>query len=587
MRITKGRIFLIGLTLLAMTQIELRSQDKSLNISNKPDIDIQMGGFTLTMDRSVAIKAVGAGGEKRIKRITNYQVDPENMFAYAWIINARSRELVWRMTINNTGGDWWDKWNRGFDESIDLDKGEYEVYFSAIEPTYYSYEGGFMDWGKIMDKIFGKDNWWEDHSSEWKIDIDRVDEVFQQSAVLKYQKAVKNSLIINMTGMGDSENKSSGFTLLKPASLRIYALGEGWDDEMYDYAYIMDASTRERIWEMEYDNTDHAGGAIKNRVTQENIDLAPGDYVVYYRSDDTHSVTAWNANPPYDPEFWGVSVSGIGENFDRSIVETFAEREGSIVVKLDKLGDYEEVSEGFTVVRPMKLRISAIGEGSSGKLSDYGWIENAQTGEIVWKMRYRDTDEAGGASKNRRFDRIMHFEPGSYIVNFITDDSHSYEHFNQKQPDEPEAWGIRIYTIGKEEDNNYIRRYNPERDKNIIVQLTRISDDERVRQKFTIKHDTNVRVYALGEGDWDEMYDYAWIEDYRTGKIIWKMKYKDTRRAGGHSKNRLFDGTLFLRAGTYIAHYETDDTHAFGDWNSDPPRDGASWGITIYTYENR
>jgi hypothetical protein len=356
---------------------------------------------------------------------------------------------------------------------------------------------------------------------------------------------------------------------------------------MYDYAYIIDAGTREKVWEMTYRNTEHAGGAIKNRVCQETIELDRGDYIVYFRSDDNHSYDEWNANPPYDPHFWGISISGVGQDFDRSIYETFDEKQGSLVVRLDKLGDYEEVSEGFTVVRPMKLRIYAVGEGRDGKMFDYGWIENAQTGRRIWEMEYRDTDHAGGASKNRRFDRILLFEPGSYIVYFVTDDSHSFSDFNQQEPDEPEAWGIRIYTVGKTDDQNYVRRYNPERDKNIIVQLIRIGDDEHVRQRFTLDRDTNVRVYALGEGDWDQMYDYGWIEDYRTGKIVWKMKYKDTRRAGGDSKNRLFDGTIFLEKGTYIAHYMTDDSHAFGTWNKDAPRDQASWGITIYTYENQ
>ena len=586
MLITNGKLVKYGLLLFLLGPLVLNAQNRTMRIENVLGSQIQIGGFTLNTDQTIKINAVGAGGEKEIKRITNFQIDPQNMFAYAWILNARTRELVWRMTINNTKGDWWDRWNRTFDEEINLQKGEYEVYYSAVNPSYISFEGGFVTWGKIMDKIFGNDDWWEDHSSEWKISISNVDEVFEKGAVLKYQNAVKNSSIIDLTGMGDREQKSAGFTLHKQSTLEIYAIGEGWDDEMYDQAYILNADTRKRVWEMSYRNTKHAGGAVKNRVVREKIKLETGDYIVYFKSDDNHSAKEWNANPPYDPQFWGVSVSGVGDNFDRTVVETYAEREGSLVVRMDKLGDLEEVSEGFTVVRPMKLRIYAVGEGREGKMFDYGWIENAQTGERIWKMNYFDTEEAGGNSKNRRYDRIHHFEPGSYIVHFITDDTHSYDSYNTRPPDDPESWGIRIFTVGKKDDNNYVRRYNPERDKNIIVQLIRIGDDEHVRQRFTLKNDTNVRIYAIGEGDWDEMYDYGWIEEYKTGRTVWKMNYQDTRRAGGHSKNRLFDGTIFLQSGTYIAHFQTDDTHAFGTWNTEPPRDKTSWGITIYTYEN-
>ena len=80
------------------------------------------------------------------------------------------------------------------------------------------------------------------------------------------------------------------------------------------------------------------------------------------------------------------------------------------------------------------------------------------------------------------------------------------------------------------------------------------------------------------------MYDYGWIEDFNTGETVWEMKYDDTRRAGGDSKNRLFDGVIRLKAGDYIAHYRTDDSHAYKTWNSSPPRDRKNWGLTIYLY---
>jgi len=201
-------------------------------------------------------------------------------------------------------------------------------------------------------------------------------------------------------------------------------------------------------------------------------------------------------------------------------------------------------------------------------------------------MDYESTDQAGGASKNRRFDGVIHFEPGSYIVHFITDDSHSYRDWNAKEPDDPKSWGIKIYPVGKDGDENYIRKYNPERDKNIIVQLIRVRNDEHVRKQFTLTKDADVRIYAIGEGEWEEMYDFAWIEDFRTGRIVWEMEYNETRRAGGDSKNRLFDGTIHLNRGTYIAHYQADDSHAFGNWNASPPRDQNNWGITIFTYNH-
>jgi hypothetical protein len=562
----------------------VQGQDNSITISNINEQGIRIYGFTLNTAKTVSIEAVGAGGEQEIRRTSNFQVDPQNMFAYAWIINARTRELAWRMTISNTERDWWDKYNRIFKGNVDLEKGEYELYFSSFEPSYYSPEGGFLSFGKIMDKFFHGSSWWVDLAKKWKVSVSGVDNIFEESAVMKYQNAVKNSAILTITNAGNSENLKSGFTLSRPVRIKIYALGEGYKGEMFDYAYIQDANSFQKIWEMKEYETEHAGGAIKNRVIRKELLFAPGDYMVHYVSDDNHSHNDWNANPPYDPNFWGITISGAEEDFDKNAVSRYEEKEGTIVVQMDRLGDYEQVSEGFTVLRPMKLRIYAIGEGSGERMADYGWIEDAKTGRKIWIMDYDDTEDAGGASKNRLYDETVPFEPGSYIVNFVTDDSHSYREWNSSSPRDPEGWGVKIYTIGRTDDENFVKKYNPTAEKNIIVQLVRVGSSEHVKKQFSLKKPTRIRIYAIGEGDWDEMYDYGWIEDFETGSTVWKMKLKETRRAGGAEKNRMYDGTVLLDAGSYVAHYQTDDSHAYGDWNSDPPRDKTGWGMTIFIY---
>ena len=39
--------------------------------------------------------------------------------------------------------------------------------------------------------------------------------------------------------------------------------------------------------------------------------------------------------------------------------------------------------------------------------------------------------------------------------------------------------------------------------------------------------------------------------------------------------------TVRLPAGRYELRYETDGSHAYGDWNDDPPDDPEGWGITV------
>ena len=122
-----------------------------------------------------------------------------------------------------------------------------------------------------------------------------------------------------------------------------------------------------------------------------------------------------------------------------------------------------------------------------------------------------------------------------------------------------------------------------EEDKNILIRMTRIGDYEKKRQSFELTEDGKVYIYAVGEGTHGDMYDYAWIENSETGRVVWEMTYRKTERAGGARKNRLFDDTVYLKEGEYDVYYRTDDSHSFEEWNDSPPYDPESWGITIYS----
>jgi hypothetical protein len=93
-----------------------------------------------------------------------------------------------------------------------------------------------------------------------------------------------------------------------------------------------------------------------------------------------------------------------------------------------------------------------------------------------------------------------------------------------------------------------------------------------------------VRVFAQGEGDGGgggRMYDYGWVEDAATGKVVWEMKAPETAHAGGAGKNRKLDAPLSLPAGRYRLRYKSDDSHSFDNWNALPP-DINFWGIALY-----
>lgn len=115
----------------------------------------------------------------------------------------------------------------------------------------------------------------------------------------------------------------------------------------------------------------------------------------------------------------------------------------------------------------------------------------------------------------------------------------------------------------------------------VIAQIVQVADNENKSVAFSLARSREVRVFAIGEGQAGQMFDYGWIEDADKGVRVWEMKEPETTHAGGAGKNRKVDATITLPAGNYNLHYKSDDSHAFDHWNSMPP-DINFWGIALY-----
>ena len=261
--------------------------------------------------------------------------------------------------------------------------------------------------------------------------------------------AEKSNVIVELTKVGNDEEVSSGFELKTDAKIRIYALGEGVGRRirMADYGWISDAQSHKKVWEMEYENTVHAGGASKNRMADEVISLSKGRYIVHYITDDSHAYNDWNTDEPYDPQSWGITVYGVGDKFSKDNVSLFKEdEEKNVIAQLIKVRDHKKVSTRFTIAQSQKVRVYALGEADGTRdMADYGWIENAKSGKVVWEMTYGMTERAGGARKNRVVDSRIYLEAGEYVLHYRTDDSHAYGDWNDDAPEDRMHWGITLY----------------------------------------------------------------------------------------------------------------------------------------------
>nr|MBN2276828.1 hypothetical protein [candidate division Zixibacteria bacterium] len=541
--------------------------------------DLAVDGFELNGKTRLTIDIVGA----ELKH-------SDDLYAYGWILDAASREPVWVLKEQDTQRFGKNKEVRQFSGEVTLPAGRYEVYYYAGQPYYYDNLEIKID--NLSEAIDLLQNLFDDSRDKEKYYSEDIGDFMMQikaptGSFSKFNPVedLGRKAIVEFSRPGDDYFENKGFSLKKDMPVKIIAIGEYFSSDrvFVDYGWIINADTREKIWQMDKWNTSWAGGGRKNRAFIGQIDLPEGNYVASFVTDDSHSFGKWNVMPPYDPLHYGMVIYPANEGDLKSAADYVDNYSEPIIVQIARVRNDEYAYKGFTLKKESRLHIVALGEyGSLEEFVDYGWIENVDDNEVVWKMTGDNTEHAGGASKNRRFDGIITLEPGNYMVYYISDDSHAYRDWNSTAPYDQEMWGVTIYGAGRDFDEKAVTVFDElSTSSKRLVNLVGLGDDEDVRQTFELKKPGKVHIFALGEGKDNRMYDYGWIENARTGEIIWEMTYRKTRHAGGGSKNRMVDTYINLDAGTYNAYYVTDGSHSFPDFNTSRPDRPHMWGITI------
>ncbi len=582
------------IALLLVSGTSRAAERQLLQLKNFVDVETKTAGFVLPSEMRVHIRALGCGSDRAGK----YSDNP--MCAYGWIINADTRREVWAMNIDNTRRE---KDDRRFDDTITLPKGVYEVCYSAYayfsRSAIFSFninidrrkdladEGsqrrrGLFSW---LEDLFTGDmkREWKEHAARWGIEL-YLPSNAPSVSLFSPPKDLPH-LLFHAVKLGENEHIRQAFTIAKPMAIRIYAIGERTSgSEPADYGWILDARTRRRVWDMNRMNLTPAGGSEKNVKFDDVVQFEPGEYILYYTTDDSHSFVDWNAAPPSDPYNYGVTLMATNEADKDNFALTTPSEDKTIIVQLIQVRNDETRSASFALKKEARLHIYAIGErgNSRRQMADYGWIINAKTREKVWTMDVDRTEHAGGAEKNRMVDEIITLPRGTYTAVYETDDSHAYNDWNASPPFDPEHYGLTISLEGEALSPDIVERDVTPAEEGIIAQIIRVGNNANKTQPFRLDKPTHIRIYAIGEGQGHEMFDYGWIENTANHEVVWEMSYGMTFHAGGARKNRMVNTTLLLDRGEYLLHYVSDDSHSFGDWNMDPPDDPTMWGITLY-----
>lgn len=445
--------FILALVFGAVSLRAAESEPRIVSLKGFETVEVKSQGFTLPRPMKIHVYAKGGG----LRRLVHARPE-EPLFAYGWILNASTREVVWQMDGANTKRDWD---YRVADQYLDLPAGSYETYFANHG---FGQSLLLAQWTRNIDRrslaseqaqrprgflaAFGADRTsllrhWKEQVGNYGLEIylpgGNPAEVAAFEAPLRWK-----NVLVSLAATTDGGQWSQAFHVRKPVTLHVYAEGEGSGRRMHDYGWILNARTRVRVWEMSMDKAQFAGGARKNRRQVETVTLPPGDYEAAFVTDDSHSPADWNAAPPCDPGMYGLTLSAPSEA-DLAAISLTKPLAWTALAELVRVGSGQDRSAAFTLGAARDVRVYAIAEGSGDGMADEAWIEDA-AGKRVWTMAYDQTRHAGGATKNRLADEVVHLAKGTYTMRFRTDDSHAYGHWNSDPPWDPERYGITVYT---------------------------------------------------------------------------------------------------------------------------------------------
>jgi hypothetical protein len=435
----------------------LKSQPYTIfDMSDFSSQELRRQPFSLGSDMDLEIDIIGARHQ-----------DSDQMYALGWIIDSKTREVVWSMSEEATRRMEDDRKLRRFDGTIYLDKGDYEAYYFAGNPlqaiTKFNFKEdieGLGDLigvvGDVFDDEFAKDGQlYFKQTKKFKFVLSADKNDFH----LRDDKAPRlPNQFISLVRSRNLSDERAAFTISAQMDIEIYAIGEYSEsnDVFMDGAKIINAKTRDVVWAMERWNTDWAGGALKNRCFHDEINLKPGEYIVHYWTDESHTFDDWNGTPPYDPYFWGITLALTSQQYADNVKSSDIEQRKEVIVQIIKVGDDANLARDFTLKRDMKINIYAIGEGRKGYMYDYGWIERQGDDSIVWMMKEDSTDHAGGAIKNRVYDGIINLKAGDYVLRYKSDGSHSYNSWNAAQPSDARHYGITLYAYDEDYSRNMV-----------------------------------------------------------------------------------------------------------------------------------
>ncbi len=494
--------------------------------------------------------------------------------AYGWVLQLPEGHVMWRLAPGSGEGKNGMVYQR---DTLFWPAGTYRIYFTTLGEARSASSQGLLG---QLERLLGNDaSAWKKQASQWFLHV-RPEGAWREIRRDVVQKEASTSILWEGSPLGNDQYVDVWFKVRD--TLRIYLQAQGeWRSEEKDRGWLEEGLSGKRLWDMTPERTRHAGGVRWNRLGKDTLLLAAGLYHALFFTGTSHAYRTWEANPPYNPTFWGMRLVSLDEHTGVQQIDPW--KYFTPLAMLMPAGDEAHLYASFRLQEPTRVWIYVQGEGNRRKLYDRGWIIDKETQVRVWEMRPDSTWHAGGSSKNRFTQAFLTLPAGTYTAFYETDESHAYPDWNSAPPDAPERWGMAVFALDTTLQISGVPLAVPDslKAEDVLANLTRLGNYAHVTTRFTLEDTTDVFIEAIGELLPSQRADYGWIADLKRHKVVWEMTRQNTVHAGGAFKNRMYRGMLTLPPGTYEVHFVTDNSHAYGAFNAEPPPHPEGWGILI------
>lgn len=564
-RVSRFLLALLGILILFMVVLQwTRDADHGaavLTIQEVEPGDLVEEAFSLEAPLEVVLHAVGS----------SRRLGGDSLAATAWLVEERSGTVVW--SLNSTARTPLRGTLVEAKDTLTLAPGFYRAYYSAMGTVASDRSVS------VFQRLRKRETQWVNDRDAWRLTLTALGDLTQEIG-RDWPTTLQDSVIARWDARDEGDAQSLELHVAQEAPLRIRLLGKrsGPSELAFELTPLtqqtppirFSASTLAPLPETP------AYGVLDTTLL-----LPPGMYRATYRSGPR-----WTTHPPLLVHLWGAVLTANPVEVKPPAYWT----EIQPVLEITRVRGNQVREERFDVSDSVWVRVEALGEISSENLMDYATLFD-RLDNVVWRQSREASVHADGSTNNRRSVEWLRLGPGPYRLRYETDPRHHYEDFeSSRRPDHPERWGVALFAVGEATQRITLQTAAKPLDpamppsREPFRALLRVQNKQVREVTFTLDRPGRYLIVGLGEISGTSAYDTGGLRMEPDGAVLWQLHQAETVYAGGADRNRIAQQEIFLGAGTYTLFYQTDDSHAYGDFDN-PPTYPEHWGIALYTID--